>query len=127
MIPYVLGVDGLPLGRMVALATGGAVERTFAVPVADGPALGLLARVEAAVAEADRLRGARAAEVRLVCVDDGADGSEAAAVGEWLAGRHIAFRLLDLVGPDGPAPDPALPADPSDARSEGRARDAALF
>lgn len=121
--PYVLGIDGLPLGRMVAVAVAGRVEDTFAVANGGGRPLALAERVEAAVAEATTRLGASPAEVRLVCVDDGADGGEAAAVGEWLAGRRIAFRLLDLVGPDGVSGG----GNSDDARSEARARDAAAF
>ncbi len=127
---YVLGIDGLPLGRMAAMAAGGVVESTFPVDAAAGvPAIrGLASRVEAAVAEATARRGAVPAEVRLVCVDDGGDGSDTAAVAEWLAGRRIAFRLLDLVGPDDAGGSAGSGVNPgADPRSEARARDAALF
>ena len=124
---YVLGVDGLPLGRVAAVAVDGAIHSTFALPSSNARSGGLSQRVQAAVSEAQTLVGSLPAEVRLVCIDDGGDGSEVALAADWLATRGVGFQVLDLVGAEGPVPPPSQTEAAQQARSASRACDAALW
>lgn len=124
---YVLGVDGLPLGASAAAAIDGALRATFALPGPGAALSGVSQRVQAAVAQAEAELGSIPTEVRLVCVDDGGDGSEVALTRHWLAERGIAFRVLDLVGSEGALPLPSIDLTAQDARSLARASEAALW
>jgi hypothetical protein len=124
--PYVLGIDGLPFGSAAVAVAGGRVTATFSIPPTLGRA-GLRARVEVAVDEAAAALGLLPVEVRVVCIDDGGDGSEASLAADWLAARGVSFRLLDLVGPEGSVAPDATVVSAQHARSLERARDAALW
>jgi hypothetical protein len=121
---YVLGVDGLPLGTQAAAASGGDVLAMFAVVDGAGGALPLEQRVQEALDRAGELMGALPSEVRLVCLDDGADGSDLARLADRLDGAGgIALRLVDAPPP--PVADQGT--DTADRRSAWRARYAALW
>ena len=124
---YVLGIDGLPLGSAAAAVTRGAIRATFNLPTTSSRAGGLSQRVRSAVSEAEARLGGPPDEVRLVCIDDGGDGSEVVLAGEWLADRGIPFRVLDLVGPDLTLPPPSPDPDNAQTRSLARASEAALW
>ena len=125
--PYMLGIDGLALGSEAAAAARGTIRATFSLRPTSSRAGGLSQRVQLAVGEAEAELGGPPAEVRLVCIDDGGDGSEVALAGEWLAGRGISFRVLDLVGPDLTLPPPSPDPDNQRSRSLARASEAALW
>lgn len=124
---YTLGIDGLALGSEAAAAAQGTIQATFSLRPTSSRAGGLSQRVQLAVGEAEAELGCPPAEVRLVCIDDGGDGSEVALAGEWLADRGIAFRVLDLVGPDLTLPPPSPDPDSQRTRSLARASGAALW
>ncbi|MDH5290874.1 MAG: hypothetical protein OEY41_12835 [Acidimicrobiia bacterium] len=124
---YTLGIDGLALGSAAAAATDGTIRATFSLGVTSSRAGGLSQRVQLAVGEAEAELGGPPAEVRLVCIDDGGDGSEVALAGAWLADRGIPFRVLDLIGPDLTLPPPSPDPDSQQTRSRARASGAALW
>jgi hypothetical protein len=134
---YVLGIDALPRGNYAAVAVGRSITDTFAIKegVAAFP---LSERVRQAVAEAEARTGAHPAEVRLVCIDDGADGTELGLINQWLEDEiESRLQILDLVGrieardaddqAEGryPGLDPAI--DATAALSVARACEAALW
>jgi hypothetical protein len=128
---YVLGVDGLPLGTHAAAASGSAVLVTFAVVDQAGAAWPLELRVQEAVAHAEEVLGTLPSEVRLVCYDDGVDGSELARIAAWLDGAGgMPLLLLDAATVEEGGADPGGASggagqDPA-RLSVGRARHAAL-
>ena len=117
-----LGIDGLPLGTQIVVALDGVVEESFDVIDDGGRAVDLEARVALAVARAAELVDRVVDEVRLVCVDDGADGQRIGRIGDRLIAAGIRFQVLDVIGP---ASEAAV--EPSIERSLGRARGAALW
>ena len=119
---YVLGIDALPRGSHAAVAVGRTITSTFAVTTDSGQPLPLEERVRAAVEQARSHAGAVPAEVRLVCIDDGADGTELERLQRWLSLELDArMQVLDLVG--------SIRSDRADegARSMARACEAALW
>jgi len=124
---YMLGIDGLALGSAAAAAAHGTIRATFSLRATSSRAGGLSQRVQLAVGEAEAELGGPPAEVRLVCIDDGGDGSEVALASEWLADRGIVFRVLDLIGPDLTLPPPSPDPDSQRTRSLARASEAALW
>ncbi len=124
---YMLGIDGLALGSAAAAAAQGTIRATFNLRTIASRAGGLSQRVQLAVEEAEAELGHPPVEVRLVCIDDGGDGSELALAGEWLADQGIGFRVLDLVGPDLALPPPSPDLDGQQTRSLARASEAALW
>jgi hypothetical protein len=124
-IPYVLGIDGLPLGTAAVAAVGGSIQLSFHL-TAGLVGAGMNERVQAAVTQADADLGRLPAEVRLFCIDDGEAGGELIQAGEWLAARNVGFLVVDPMGPGGAQ----LLSAPSDeilqTRSLARARQAAL-
>ncbi len=94
---YVIGVDGLPLGTGAAAARRGEIAATFTVMVDGRPYRPLDQRVQEAVEAARSELGRPPVEVRLICVDDGTDGSSVAALSEWLDEQRVALQVLDLV------------------------------
>ena len=135
---YVLGIDALPRGNYAAVAIGRSITDTFLIKKEGAIALPLEERVRQAVIEAEVRTGARPAEVRLVCIDDGADGSELGLINQWLEDEvESRLQILDMVGritaPDVGDPvrdqyalvDPAV--DPTAALSVARACEAALW
>lgn len=121
---YVVGVDGLPLGTHAAAARLGEVTATFSVLVNGQPCRPLDQRVREAIAVARSELGNNPTEVRLICVDDGTDGSALAAVSEWLEQERISFQVLDLVRNSTADLVPELD---DDAQSLERAIEAALW
>lgn len=133
---YVLGIDALPRGAYAAVVVGRSLASTFTVRSPNGACLPMGERIRRAVVDAEAEHGAAPAEVRVVCVDDGSDGSELGDIETWLAERYQARLLvLDLVAPvEGSdemlaACDGALelPEDYGDALSLARACEAALW
>jgi hypothetical protein len=127
---YVLGIDALPRGNYAAIVVGRTVTDTFAIATEGRCVLPLEERVRIAVDEARHRRGVVPDEVRLVCIDDGADGSDLGRLGQWLEVQlGVRIQILEPVGA-GPAPtvsDVAQPAADECARSIARACDAALW
>lgn len=136
---HVLGVDGLPLGIWAAVAASGEIVADFAI-ADDRIVAPLDERVQLALAGAEARCGVVPSEVRLVCVDDGGDGTTLGALREWLAERSIVFQVLDLDPPDpdsegsngavrnGAGTDEVPGSMPADIRaSMARARNAALW
>ncbi|MCP3989196.1 MAG: hypothetical protein GY724_08985 [Actinomycetia bacterium] len=127
---YVLGIDALPCGNYAAVAVGRTITETFLISRSGADALPLEERVRRAIVEAGIRRGAPPAAVRLVCVDDGADGSELGSIHQWLEDEIKAqVQILDLVGkiktPD--IDESGQPVDPTAALSVARACEAALW
>ena len=131
---YVLGVDALPRGAYAAVVVGRSLSTTFDLRSPGGAVLPVAERVRRAVVEAEAEHGAPPSEVRVICVDDGGDGSELHDLESWLTDRCQARLLvLDLVAPidaidgDGSGAAVDLPDDPGDALSLARACEAALW
>jgi len=129
---YVLGIDALPRGNYAAVVVGRTIDDTFAVESQGHSILPLEHRVRQAVGEAETRRGAAPSEVRLVCIDDGADGAELERIGSWLD-EAVGARLqvFDLMGPakatSAEQPDEADGLVRSSALSAARACEAALW
>ena len=128
---YVLGIDALPRGTFAAIAVAHQLTETFAIAGEGAKALPLEERVRAAVEQAQELRGGPPAEVRLICIDDGGDGTELSRVHEWLVEVVKAkVEVLDVVGHVAPevTDDPSVEElAGAEAQSIARAGQAALW
>ena len=118
-----VGVDGLALGTHVVVAVDGVIETSFDITDDGGRPVDLEARVAMAVGRAAAEVDCEVGEVRLVCVDDGADGQCIGRIGDRLIVAGIRFQVLDVIGP---ISDVAIEP-PADQRSLDRARGAALW
>jgi hypothetical protein len=125
----VLGIDGLPLGTHAAVAAGGRILSTFAVIDRSGRPRPLELRVTEALDRAVEVAGSSPGEVRLVCYDDGADGTELEHLASLLATRGVGLQVVGggIAGAGAVAGSvEGADVDPGE-RSVGRARLAALW
>ncbi len=127
---YILGIDALPRGNYAAVAVGQTIIETFVIAGEGAEPLPLGERVRQAIVDVAFRHDAPPSAVRLVCIDDGADGSELGRIQQWVEDEIDApVQVLDLVGTI-KAPtidDDGTPMNATVALSIARACEAALW
>jgi len=94
---YLVGLDGLPLGDLAAIAHDGKVTSVFELLIPYDRTI--LRRVQSAVRIARWSEGSLPSEIRILLVDDGGAGQDIDDTRQWLHRRgRIELTIVDPAG-----------------------------